>query len=249
MTTFDRTRRSALDSLKSSVAPAVQAEAEGIKVDIKVTLRGYPNGGRGSSRDLREYRSATRVYFSHRGESVVEHFGNRRDRPIKMYREHLAQVAEKLGLPQGTKFRWSRYAGCTMCPCSPGFICDDDRTDWDKKRDVWVMLSGTAPKTAGKNPEKVAACQAALLIAMTPKSKSIKGFEIYEPRRYASRIVARLERPGSTLALYDGDVFYVRAAASKAGTYRVVTEGTGVNKVFSIGISEYTWLMRRSRSL
>lgn len=57
-------------------------------------------------------------------ESILENLFERTDRPSRTWRkEVLPKVFEQVGLPAGTKARWSQYAGCT-CPCSPGFILD-----------------------------------------------------------------------------------------------------------------------------
>ncbi len=50
--------------------------------------------------------------------------GFRWNNPFRDYREHVLPAAFKmLGLPEGTKARWSQKAGCG-CGCSPGFIVD-----------------------------------------------------------------------------------------------------------------------------
>lgn len=43
------------------------------------------------------------------------------------------------------KARWSRYAGCSSCPCSPGFVIEDiDGVPGDKGREIWVTVSPSA---------------------------------------------------------------------------------------------------------
>ena len=67
----------------------------------------------------------TRVYFFHDDETIMDQFMNRHDRPYRAYRAMLPQIFEQVDLlKQGTKARWSQYAGCS-CPCSPGFIIDN----------------------------------------------------------------------------------------------------------------------------
>lgn len=85
-------------------------------------------------------KTKTIVYFSHEGENVLEGFGNRRMRPVDLYKTYLGDVAEALGLPRTTKFSWSQKAGCG-CGCSPGFI-----TREGPRRTVWVTLSVETPK-------------------------------------------------------------------------------------------------------
>jgi hypothetical protein len=112
-----------------------------INVEIEVRDREAPKPWQG--KEMKAYNSKTRIYFFHEGENVLEMFGNRAARPSKLYATYLGDVAEKMGLPRTTKFKWSQKAGCA-CGCSPGFIADEIR------RDVFVTLSGT-PKI---DPEK-----------------------------------------------------------------------------------------------
>jgi len=105
---------------------------DGITAEIEVRPRPF-------SRNYRNWEKKARIYFGHKGESVIENFGNRAARPQALYRKFLPAVTEALGLTVKPKYVWSNYAGCT-CPCSPGFICNGI-----KKVDVWVTLSGNAP--------------------------------------------------------------------------------------------------------
>lgn len=76
---------------------------------------------------LKDAQKATRVYVWPEGETIMQNLMNRKGRPYTLYRkEVIPAVLAKLGLPSGTKVRWSQYAGCS-CPCSPGFIIDTDR--------------------------------------------------------------------------------------------------------------------------
>lgn len=83
--------------------------------------RAMPKGYK--ARDVKEYNSKPRIYVHPAGESIMENFANRRSRPSKLYRQlAVAPALKALGLPADTKVTWSQFAGCTMCPCSPGFI-------------------------------------------------------------------------------------------------------------------------------
>ncbi len=113
-----------------------------VKVEIEVRARRQKNPWRYDA----AYSGKARVYFFHEGESILEGFGNRVARPADLYRTYLPQVAEAMGLPRTTKFKWSQKAGC-RCGCSPGFICGDAFA-----KDVFVTLSKEAPKT-NDNPE------------------------------------------------------------------------------------------------
>lgn len=93
---------------------------------------------------LNEYSAKARVYISHDGESILEGFGSRAARPYTIYRKHVMPfVLAHLGYDG--KFSWSKHAGCTMCPCSPGFILDDHRG-----YDVWVTITNCESTT---NPQ------------------------------------------------------------------------------------------------
>lgn len=53
---------------------------------------------------------------------VVENLENRTRRPHTLYRKFLNdKVFPTLGV-EAPKLSWSQKCGCTMCPCSPGFI-------------------------------------------------------------------------------------------------------------------------------
>ncbi len=66
----------------------------------------------------------SRVYFFPENETVLENLlQGRHNRPFREYRKLLPFVLRHLG--QDTpKASWSSKAGCSMCPCSPGFILD-----------------------------------------------------------------------------------------------------------------------------
>jgi hypothetical protein len=109
---------------------------------VKIDVRGRPP----EKYRYRDRNKHTVVYFFHKGETVLEGFGNRAARPVDVYRPFLKTVAEKLGVPEKS-FRWSRKAGCS-CGCSPGFVCREDRG-----RDVFVTLTADAPKVEAGGEE------------------------------------------------------------------------------------------------
>lgn len=85
--------------------------------------RGLPKGY--ARRDFQSYNRKPRIYVSPEGESLYDNLMSRRQRPSTMYRKlAVAAALRALGLPADTKVTWSHYAGCTMCPCSPGFIVE-----------------------------------------------------------------------------------------------------------------------------
>lgn len=73
---------------------------------------------------LRDFRKTPRIYIWVKNYNPIHDIGTgeRYNKPYRDIRPMLPEILTKLGInPDGLKFRWSRYAGCT-CPCSPGFI-------------------------------------------------------------------------------------------------------------------------------
>lgn len=62
------------------------------------------------------------IYFSIDKESVLENLKNRRSRPYQEYKKLIPEALKQLNLENpGYKWTWNAKAGCSMCPCSPGF--------------------------------------------------------------------------------------------------------------------------------
>lgn len=91
--------------------------------------------GRDNRRDADSPAGRTRVYVHPEGENIIENLMNRRSRPYKLYRP-LVEKALRHKKIDWTKLKWSQKAGCTMCPCSPGFIVEGSRG-----LDIWVTIS------------------------------------------------------------------------------------------------------------
>ena len=81
------------------------------------------------------FRDRNKAYIFVSGESVIENLMNRRSRPYKFYQQNvlpivLAEVKEKypdLQISLDPKdWGWRQSCGCSMCPCSPGFIQKND---------------------------------------------------------------------------------------------------------------------------
>lgn len=65
---------------------------------------------------------ATRIYIWPSNETISENLINRRSRPHEEWRMTIIPELIKRGfIDKDTKMTWDRFAGCTMCPCSPGF--------------------------------------------------------------------------------------------------------------------------------
>jgi len=68
------------------------------------------------------------IYFE--GESIIDQFHNRRNRPYQMYKKEVIPTVlnymeqhypEVFEVVKSTKWHWSQKCGCKLCPCTPGF--------------------------------------------------------------------------------------------------------------------------------
>ena len=84
-----------------------------------------------SERKGEPFRDNNKCYIWVERESIVENLMNRRSRPYKFYQENvlpqiLKEVNEKYPeyrISTNVKdWGWRQKCGCSMCPCSPGFI-------------------------------------------------------------------------------------------------------------------------------
>lgn len=85
--------------------------------DFLITVQGRSYADEGST-DV----WSTHMYV-HTGDfDLAENWENRCRRPYTLYRKFINEkVWPALGVTAPT-LRWSQKCGCTMCPCSPGFI-------------------------------------------------------------------------------------------------------------------------------
>jgi len=93
-----------------------------------------------TAKEWHRYHVQTRVYVWPERETVMENLVNRRSRPYNEWRPLVLKELRDAGY-QVEKLQWNQKAGCTMCPCSPGFIvhlknseraiCNEDRTPID----------------------------------------------------------------------------------------------------------------------
>ena len=72
-----------------------------------------------------------KIYIWIGKESIIENLFNRRNRPYEDYKkfvipkimEHLRMNnPDKYELLKDAKWSWNQNCGCSMCPCSPGFV-------------------------------------------------------------------------------------------------------------------------------
>lgn len=111
-----------------------------------------------------------RVYFEHEAENMLDNFGNRHARPTDIYRriwaEHVLPAIPELG--DVGPLRWSVKAGCSMCPCSPGFTTRSQVFADGRRCDVFVTVRAECPRT--NNPD-LADTYKAQLCAATSQSE------------------------------------------------------------------------------
>ena len=102
-----------------------------------VEITENPKSGSGSQRRTKTS-TRPRIYFQAKGENVLEGLTKRHFRPVDAYRQLLPEVFQKLELPVTTKATWSQHAGCSMCPCSPGFVVSNASF---YPNDIWVDVT------------------------------------------------------------------------------------------------------------
>lgn len=73
------------------------------------------------------------------GEDVWTHLANRRSRDYTTLKPLIAAKLTELGI-EFTKIRWNRYAGCSMCPCSGGFMIERENKYSEVGIDYWAKI-------------------------------------------------------------------------------------------------------------
>lgn len=92
-------------------------------MDVKITSENVRGYRKHMERNDRPY-SESRVFLSF-GETVLEHLQNRRSRPYNELKPLVLAALRERGIPV-EKLRWNRYAGCSMCACSGGFMVEGE---------------------------------------------------------------------------------------------------------------------------
>ncbi len=98
----------------------------------------------------RGYHAKTRVYAFTAGQTILENLFARGTEPHREYRKlftgHAALEEFAAHSP-----KWSRHAGCSMCPCSPGFILNDCLlTEKHVPYDIFIDVCDTADMEAAE---------------------------------------------------------------------------------------------------
>jgi len=88
-----------------------------------------------------------KIYIWIENETIWENMNNRRNRPHTTYKkEILPKLMEHLEMNfpkvyehlKNVKWGWSQSCGCSMCPCSPGFIGNEKR--FDEVLDIHITI-------------------------------------------------------------------------------------------------------------
>lgn len=83
------------------------------------------------SRKGEPYKHSNKLYLWTEGESILENLVNRRNRPVDFYKKEIIPLVMKQieeQYPEEAKhiskdnWGWRAKCGCSMCPCSPGFV-------------------------------------------------------------------------------------------------------------------------------
>ena len=85
------------------------------------------------------------------GESILEDFGNRTSRPHEEWQPIVDAALREAGY-EFDRLLWDQNAGCSVCPCSPGFwLLNEPRMGGENEAalQVWVNLHADdeAPQT------------------------------------------------------------------------------------------------------
>lgn len=93
-----------------------------------------------------------KIYIWIKDETIIENLQNRRNRPYKDYkREVIPQLMEWIKdkkptvyeLLKWVRWGWDQHCGCSMCPCSPGFVGDIKRLCTDSVHTIHVDITVT----------------------------------------------------------------------------------------------------------
>jgi hypothetical protein len=121
-------------------------------VERKLTYRKvrYGSGPQSywNARNNREYDKLPRIYVStesQEAETVADDMNNRTRRPHVIWRGAVKRMFADAGVEKYiVGLRWDQHAGCSMCPCSPGFVVQRTEDAPFQRYDIYVTLRNTA---------------------------------------------------------------------------------------------------------
>jgi hypothetical protein len=91
-------------------------------------------------------KSSPKIYIFIENETLMRNLMNRRDRPYKTYKEHIIpDVMDSISKTDPNLFErikdvnwhWDKNCGCSLCPCSPGFIGEGA---YSEPSDIYVTI-------------------------------------------------------------------------------------------------------------
>lgn len=138
-------------TILESSAHAREHDAPGYYVPVSyrdgTKYGGYFQSIRRGSRDAMSGKSV--IYVEVASEAFWDSFANRTSRPFSLWKQPiLKHFGKEFPEVDCSGMHWYAKAGCTMCPCSPGFILPNHRGV-----DYWVKLD-SAIRT--EDPEQAA---------------------------------------------------------------------------------------------
>jgi hypothetical protein len=113
-------------------------------MDIKIEkLNVYHEGNRGGEPKLYH----DKMYIWVNNQTIIQNLMGRGSEPYKDYKKFvIPKVMEKIKeehpkvyeLIKDVKWGWNKHCGCSMCPCSPGFI--SDRKDFSTHQTIHITI-------------------------------------------------------------------------------------------------------------
>lgn len=88
-----------------------------------------------------------KMYIFIKNQTILENLFGRGSEPYKNYKKFVIpkvmemikeQHPDKYELLKDVKWGWNKHCGCSMCPCSPGFI--SDRKDFSTHQTIFVTI-------------------------------------------------------------------------------------------------------------
>ena len=131
--------------------------ADGVEISVREQPEHkttYRAGSRDCDRETIRTDKKARVYVSGgQAFNLAEDLTNRCRRPHNAWRAPVVEALARIGL-HPTKLVWSQKAGCSMCPCSPGFILEGSPEA--RRFNIWVTLPDAPTVDESKPPRELA---------------------------------------------------------------------------------------------
>jgi hypothetical protein len=88
-----------------------------------------------------------KIYIWVENQTIIENIMGRGSEPYKLYKKFVIpkvmdyikeQHPDKYELLKDVKWGWNKHCGCSMCPCSPGFV--GDRNSYSTHQTIFVTI-------------------------------------------------------------------------------------------------------------